>query len=539
MRRLRIVTLTLAAFLGVVTVASADNLVADGDNAAPIDANSLSLGTVCVNSTIPVPAVTNNVLIGISRNGNYATANVYRKSTTVSVAVLSTTGTGLSATMVASSFTMPSNWDLAANNTIAGAATSKVSLAAGSTAGPFSGTVNYRSTGTKAGDGSTLTRDTTLNVTATISDTGACTPIPPDTDAPTIICTPNAADGVWYPKNVIVNCTASDDSGLAIPAQSSFTLETGVAPDTEDASASTNSLFVCDTLSNCATAGPITGWMIDRKAPQLTSCDSADGQWYADDVTLKCHYIDGGAGPANQDVSLSTNEASGTETSNASASAGGTQACDAVSNCADSPADITGNMIDKKAPHDIAFVGSINDGDAYYFGSVPANNTCTATDDGSGLASCSVTGYGTGVGAHTLTATASDNVENSGSASIGYSVLAWTLNGFYQPVDMGGYKNTVKGGSTVPLKFNVFAGATELTNTSAVKSLTSTKVTCGGSTLEDAIEATVTGGTSLRYDATGHQFIYNWQTPKTPGVCYRIVMKTQDESSLSALFMMK
>ena len=55
----------------------------------------------------------------------------------------------------------------------------------------------------------------------------------------------------------------------------------------------------------------------------------------------------------------------------------------------------------------------------------------------------------------------------------------------------------------------------------------------------DAIEATVTGGTSLRYDATGHQFIYNWQTPKTPGVCYRIVMKTQDESSLSALFMMK
>ena len=90
--------------------------------------------------------------------------------------------------------------------------------------------------------------------------------------------------------------------------------------------------------------------MIDKKAPQLSSCDSADSSWHAVDVTLYCTYTDGGSGPATQQVALTTNVGSGSETANAAASAGGAQACDAVANCAASPADITGNMIDKKAP---------------------------------------------------------------------------------------------------------------------------------------------------------------------------------------------
>ena len=40
-----------------------------------------------------------------------------------------------------------------------------------------------------------------------------------------------------------------------------------------------------------------------------------------------------------------------------------------------------------------------------------------------------------------------------------YTISAWTLTGFYQPVTMGGIYNTVKGGSTVPLKFHVYQGA--------------------------------------------------------------------------------
>ena len=49
-----------------------------------------------------------------------------------------------------------------------------------------------------------------------------------------------------------------------------------------------------------------------------------------------------------------------------------------------------------------------------------------------------------------------------------FTVNAWTITGFYQPVDMNGVVNTVKGGSTVPLKFNIYAGGVERTSVSDV-----------------------------------------------------------------------
>jgi subtilisin family serine protease len=121
------------------------------------------------------------------------------------------------------------------------------------------------------------------------------------------------------------------------------------------------------------------------------------------------------------------------------------------------------------------------------------------------------------------------------------NVQAWTLKGFYQPVDMSGVWNTVKNGSTVPLKFEVFAGSTEIIDVARVKSVTTALVTCTNG-FEDAIEEvaiTTTGGTELRYDTTGGQFIDNWKTPKTPNTCYRVTMTTQDGSSLMALFKLK
>ena len=48
----------------------------------------------------------------------------------------------------------------------------------------------------------------------------------------------------------------------------------------------------------------------------------------------------------------------------------------------------------------------------------------------------------------------------------------WTTEGFYQPVDMSGAQivwNTVKGGSTGPLKFNLSAGAQKKTSVADVK----------------------------------------------------------------------
>jgi hypothetical protein len=201
------------------------------------------------------------------------------------------------------------------------------------------------------------------------------------------------------------------------------------------------------------------------------------------------------------------------------------------------------SLIDKTAPI-VALVGGPANGGSYYFGSVPAVPTCSASDALSGLASaCSVTGYLNTVGAQTVTASAEDAAGNTSSTTASYAVLAWTINGFYQPVDMGGVVNTVKAGSTVPLKFEVFAGPSgqnEQTAVTAIKSTTGKEINCSAlaSSIDD-IEVLATGGTSLRYDTTAGQFIYNWQTPKLVGKCYQVTVTMQDGSSISALFKLK
>jgi hypothetical protein len=125
-------------------------------------------------------------------------------------------------------------------------------------------------------------------------------------------------------------------------------------------------------------------------------------------------------------------------------------------------------------------------------------------------------------------------------------ILAWTLTGFYQPVDMstGGLVwNTVKAGSTVPLKFNVYQATTadptkERTDVGTIESFKVASVACNNSTY-DLIEFTTTGGTSLRYDTTARQFVQNWQTPKSPGTCLQVTMTTLDGSKLQAYFSLK
>jgi hypothetical protein len=126
-------------------------------------------------------------------------------------------------------------------------------------------------------------------------------------------------------------------------------------------------------------------------------------------------------------------------------------------------------------------------------------------------------------------------------------ILAWTLSGFYAPVDVpagGAIWNTVKGGSTVPLKFEIFSGTHELTDpNTAVKpqpnGFVAAGVTCPNNAPTDDIEFTTTGGTVLRYDGTAGQFVQNWQTPKKPGTCYKTTMTAQDGSSIYAFFILK
>lgn len=269
----------------------------------------------------------------------------------------------------------------------------------------------------------------------------------------------------------------------------------------------------------------------DTTPPVITPSVSGtlgNDDWYVSDVTVSWEVVD-----EESEVS----ETSGCEQATIDYdTAGVTLTCTATSAGGTASESVT---IKRDAtPPSITWSNGPQDGASYYYGFVPAEPTCTAGDALSGPNGCAVTGYGAAVGSHTLTATAYDVAGNKAEETRTYTVLAWTLLGFYRPVEMSAL-NTAKGGSTVPLKFEVFAGETELTEVSVVKSFTTRVVACDSSAIEDPVDITTTGGTSLRYDPVAGQFIQNWQTPKQPGKCYLVTMTTQDGSSIAANFKLK
>lgn len=354
-----------------------------------------------------------------------------------------------------------------------------------------------------------------------------------DTTAPVITFVsqlPAANTAGWNNADVTVTWSCSDN--VAIDAATSTTSVTLSSEGANQIATST-----CTDVSGNDAAATVTGINIDKTAPTITAAltpDRASSGWWnattgAPTVTYTCSDATSGLAAGACPGSHTFGEGENQSHSGTVSDVAGNSATDGVSDV----------DVDLTAPG-VTWVDGPADESRHYFRSVPAEGTCTATDDLSGPDDCKVTGYGTGVGAHTMTATPHDNAGNTTTANREYEVLAWTLKGFYQPVDMSGVLNTVKNGSTVPLKFEVFAGATELTDTSAVMGFTVKGVACPSSAVvTDDIEMTSTGSTELRYDTTGGQFIQNWQTPKKAGACYIVTMKTQDGSTISANFKLK
>jgi hypothetical protein len=187
----------------------------------------------------------------------------------------------------------------------------------------------------------------------------------------------------------------------------------------------------------------------------------------------------------------------------------------------------------------------VSDGGVYYFGAVPGSPGCAASDSMSGVPTppCSVSGHSTSVGNHTVRTSATNGAGLQSSTQLTYTVRAWNFSGFYSPVDMDGMTNTVKGGSTVPLKFELFAGTTELTDPSTATVLgiyAQGPVACAvGSQLED-VPAVSTNTIGLRYDTVAGQYVFNWKTPSTKDKCYWVGIKTADgQTSPLALFKTK
>jgi len=344
----------------------------------------------------------------------------------------------------------------------------------------------------------------------------------------------NYTAGDWTNKDVEVSFSCADSgSGIAQNTVAGSTLTASGADQSV-----TNTGSCTDEAGNVADSATFSNIDIDKDAPVITDAGrktlaNADG-WYSTEAFNKFTASDSPSGLADStkaafEVGTGAREGSGLTVASGSVS-------DNAGNTAASLTSTATYNVDLSNPYNVRFIDGPAAGSLPYFGSVPTGPTCSADDAVSGIKSCVVSGYSSAVGTHTMTATATDYAGRTATATRSYTVLAWTLAGFKSPVDMG-ILNYAKGGATVPLKFEVFSGSTELTSTSVVKTFTQ-KIDCQAG-VGDAIEEYSTGNTELRYDTTGGQFIFNWKTPKAPGSCYRVTMWTQDGSSIYADFQLK
>ena len=115
---------------------------------------------------------------------------------------------------------------------------------------------------------------------------------------------------------------------------------------------------------------------------------------------------------------------------------------------------------------------------------------------------------------------------------------SWPWQGFFAPVDNLPVVNSVKAGSTVPLKFSV--GGYRGMDIFAAGYPASGAHSCAGGTV-DALEETATPGASeLSYDAGSQRYHYNWKTQKSwAGQCRTLTVKLADGSVHTAEFRLK
>ncbi len=364
-----------------------------------------------------------------------------------------------------------------------------------------------------------------------------------DKTAPTIERTITGTLGLdgWYTSDVAVGFACADDRSGVKACSPGSTLGNG-------AGLSVNGTAT-DAAGNDASIDvePIN---VDKDAPS-TSTNAPSG-WQTDDVTLSFSATDqdGLSGVAYTEYSLdgSASWVRGTSVLL------GEGSHDVLYRSADRAGNVertrTANVrVDRSAPA-VTIEGSAS------VTSPTVSVRGTAADIGSGLAGVTINGTPVAVtdggyaadvavdcGANTVTAEATDAVGRRSTANLVVQRVCvipevWTTGGFFAPVDMttaGGPRvvNTVKGGSTVPLKFRVYKNGAEQKDVAVVSGMKVANVACVTGDTSAPVEQLVSGGTSLRYDGT--QFIQNWKVPTVVG-CYAASAQLVDGSAITAYF---
>jgi hypothetical protein len=358
-----------------------------------------------------------------------------------------------------------------------------------------------------------------------------------DTVAPTVSYT--SASGTtgtngWYTSPVTATFTGTDaTSGPATATQTATSSGDGAA-------VAVSSPAFSDVAGNTRAAGAASeSFQIDTVAPSVSANQSNTTWSNAASVTSGFFTAsDATSGIADADKSF-TLTASAESTKNENGVVPTTVTRDVTDAAGHTTTRSFTALIDRGAPT-VSLVGGPANGATLYT-TQATSPTCSASDDLSGLSGdCVVSGYSAAAGTHTVTATVTDRAGNTSTTSRTYTLRDMTHTGFYSPVEMAaGVANTVKGGGTVPLKFNVLIDGVQQDSTALVSSFAATKVSCTTGTLEDAVDFVTTGSTALRWDATAMQFIQNWKTPTDAGSCYKATATLADGDTITAQFKLK
>jgi len=154
--------------------------------------------------------------------------------------------------------------------------------------------------------------------------------------------------------------------------------------------------------------------------------------------------------------------------------------------------------------------------------------------DGSGVQSLTLTDKNFSLthtyddnGSYTVTVRVTDEDGLVGFDTATYTVI-YNWDGFFRPVDNLPMLNVAKAGSAIPVKFSLSGDqGLDIFAEGYPKSL---GIVCNGSALVDAIEETVTAGSSsLSYDPVANQYVYVWKTDKGwAGTCRQLVVMLND-----------